>query len=394
MRGTEVRALLCVAAAGLGFVLLGTPPSASAPLGPQGPPGSGVERRVLTRTALESGGGRRNSVAIGADGRGLISYDGWRRLQVAHCTDLACTSATVSTLDTCDLCEPHTSIAIGADGLGLISYTGSSVEHPRVVHCSDVACSSATISTLGEPDHFAFGISSIAIGADGLGLIGFIEPKGLIPKVAHCSNVKCSTATISPLDKSVAFRDGMGVAIGADGLGLFSYAAFGTLKVAHCSNLDCSSVTSTVIDDDDNDNGVGDWSSIAIGTDGLGLVSYLDRANGALKAAHCSNVKCSAATTATIDSSGDIGGFTSLAIGADGLGVISYEAPQTRLGPLKVAHCSNVACSSATSHTLDAAGNLFGTSVAVGVDGFPLVSWYENGSGLQVVHCSNFFCIP
>ena len=56
-----------------------------------------------------------SSVAIGTDGLPLISYAGFHELQVAHCADLACTSATIITLKSCQ-CELFTSIAIGADG--------------------------------------------------------------------------------------------------------------------------------------------------------------------------------------------------------------------------------------------------------------------------------------
>ena len=187
------------------------------------------------------------------------------------------------------------------------------------------------------------------------------------------------------------------VTIGADGLGLIAYtgSSVGRLQVAHCSNIACTSSTTATLDKGD----LGDWSSITTGADGLGLISYLDRGNGfqgSLKVAHCSNATCSSATSATLDS-GDIGGFTSIAIGSDALGLVSYEAPQTRLGPLKVAHCSNVECSAAATSTVDTAGNISGTSVAVGADGLGLVSyWHYNqtSGGLEVVHCSNVFCIP
>jgi hypothetical protein len=186
------------------------------------------------------------------------------------------------------------------------------------------------------------------------------------------------------------FREGSGVTIGADGLGLTSYEASAHLKVAHCSNVACSSVTKATIDGSFD---VGGWSSITTGADGLGLISYLDRDNGSLKVAHCSDIICSSGTATTIDS-GDIGGFTSIAIGSDGLGIVSYEAPQTRQGELKIAHCSNTACTSATITTLDPAGDLFGTSVTPGADGLAIVSYHNQTSGLQVVHCSNVFCMP
>jgi hypothetical protein len=183
------------------------------------------------------------------------------------------------------------------------------------------------------------------------------------------------------------------VTIGGDGLGLFSYEAEPSLWVGHCSNVTCSAATVSRIDFEPPDGELGDWSSITTGSDGLGLVSYLDRDRGNLKVAHCENAGCSSATKTTIDT-GNIGGFTSIAIGSDGLGVITYESPQTALGPIKFAHCSNVGCSSATIATLDPTNNLFGTAVSIGADGLPIVAYHNQASGLQVLHCSNVFCIP
>jgi hypothetical protein len=65
---------------------------------------------------------------------------------------------------------------------------------------------------------------------------------------------------------------------------------------------------------------------VTIGADGLGLISYYDNTNDDLKVAHCSDVACSSATTATLDSIGNVGWYTSVTIGADGLGLIS-EVP-------------------------------------------------------------------
>ena len=42
--------------------------------------------------------------------------------------------------------------------------------------------------------------------------------------------------------------------------------------------------------------------------------------NNSLKVAHCSNIACTSATTATLDSAGQVGVSTSVTIGVDGLG--------------------------------------------------------------------------
>ena len=100
---------------------------------------------------------------------------------------------------------------------------------------------------------------------------------------------------------------------------------------------------------------VGEFSSIAIGADGLPVMSYDDRTNGALRVAHCGNVTCTAANTLStvVDSAGSGNSFSSIAIGADGLPVVSYH----NQGHLAVAHCGNVTCTAGnTLMTVDSAG--------------------------------------
>jgi hypothetical protein len=95
----------------------------------------------------------------------------------------------------------------------------------------------------------------------------------------------------------------------------------------------------------DSTGDVGRYTSIAIGSDGLGLIAYYANTNSDLKIAHCSNVDCSSADIYTLDSLGSAGWYPSLAIGADGLGLISYSAAADYYEfNLKTAHCSNEFC--------------------------------------------------
>jgi hypothetical protein len=84
------------------------------------------------------------------------------------------------------------------------------------------------------------------------------------------------------------------------------------------------------------------YPSVTIGADGFGLISYYDKTNGDLKVAHCSDTNCTSATITALDETGDVGKYTSITIGADGLGLISYY-DNTNDG-LKVAHCENAFC--------------------------------------------------
>ena len=169
---------------------------------------------------------------------------------------------------------------------------------------------------------------------------------------------------LATLDSGGTVGQHTSITIGADGLGLISYydATNKDLKVAHCANVACSSLTPTTpvtLDSGTSvDGDVGQYTSITIGTDGLGLISYYDATNGELKVAHCTNPRAAPPRTrhAAGQYAATLGGTPSITIGTDGLGLISYY--DNTNGNLKVAHCANRACSSVTVTTLDSAGTV------------------------------------
>ncbi|MBK9609128.1 MAG: hypothetical protein IPO58_22910, partial [Betaproteobacteria bacterium] len=95
---------------------------------------------------------------------------------------------------------------------------------------------------------------------------------------------------------------------------------------------------------------VGQYASITVAPDGLPVMSYSDATNGDLKVAKCGNAACSSGNTLTaVDTPGLVGRYSSIAIGADGLPVISYDDQSN--GTVKVAKCGNAACSLANTLT-------------------------------------------
>ena len=329
------------------------------------------------------------SATIGVDGLGLILFrnENTSTLNVAHCSNTACSAATVEPVGVFGVSG---SLTIGSDGLGLISSMAQADGGGNVLksaRCVDVACSDFTVATLsgsGSPYD-----TSIAVGTDGLALIAYYESPytGGDLKVAHCSNPACTSATFSTLDSDGNVGLNPSLTIGADGLGLISYGDLSTegIKVAHCSNVPCTAATITPLDTNASS------TSITIGADGLGLISYRDSSADDLKVAHCSNVLCTTATITPIDDSGGQG--SSITTGNDGLGVIAYVNASA---DLKVAHCSNATCSMATLATVDSTSNFGGgLSVTIGTDGFPLISYRDATNGdLRVAHCSNALCTP
>jgi hypothetical protein len=294
----------------------------------------------------------------------------------------------------------YASIAIGADGLPVIAYLDDTADALKVTHCGNIACSSGnTITTVDNPANLVGAAASIAIGADGLPVIAYRDLTASALKVAHCGNVSCSagntlTTVDDPATGGVASH--MSLAIGTDGLPIVSYQAGGALKVAHCGDAGCTAGNVlTVVED--LTNPVGEYNSIAIGADGLPVISYVELNANDLRVLHCGNVTCTAGNTAlTVDSLNIVGTQSSIAIGADGRPVIAYQ--DNSLWSIKVLRCGNAACSSGNTATTldDIAGFVTDPAVAIGADGLPVVAYRESttaGTGaLKVAHCGNAGC--
>lgn len=378
-----------------------------------------MRKRVLAAAGLCviletgcGGVGEYTSLAIGGDGRGLISYQDTPNglLKVAHCEDAACGTASLSTIDgggeNTRSVGAWTSAAIGIDGLGLISYV-QGTDDLKVAHCEDTACMSARTSTLDARAGAAY--TSLAIGRDGLGLIAYRNHFSGDLRVAHCHDIPCATATVSTLDRLQQVGEYSALAIGSDGLGLIAYhdRNEGLLKVAHCEDTACTSATLSTIENGPQVRGVsgyvGAHADVAIGSDGLGLISYYESPVGNLRVAHCADVACTRADAVTIIAAagqrGRLGTDTSVTIGADGLGLISFKGSFTSFAEddLMVAHCQDLACRSAIVTTLDRdRQNLTGwfTSAATGADGLGLISSWRPGpaAALRVAHCRDVDC--
>ena len=154
-------------------------------------------------------------------------------------------------------------------------------------------------------------------------------------------------------------RDRRGRLAGDQLPGLFACA----LKVAKCNDAACAGGDETITTVDDPANSVGLYTSLAIGADGLPVISYRDNTAGRLKVAKCNDAACAGGdeTITTVDDpANSVGFYTSLAIGADGLPVISYR--DNTAGSLKVAKCNDAACAGGdeTITTVDDSGQLRG----------------------------------
>jgi predicted regulator of Ras-like GTPase activity (Roadblock/LC7/MglB family) len=166
---------------------------------------------------------------------------------VAKCANAACSggASTLSTVDSAGDVGYYTSIAIGADALPVIAYYDLTNADLKVAKCANAACSGgastlSTVDSAGEVGRF----TSISIGADALPVIAYFANTNLDLKVAKCANAACTTgtSTLSTLDSAGNVGQHASIAIGADGLPVIAYLDNNDidLKVAKCANLFCA----------------------------------------------------------------------------------------------------------------------------------------------------------
>jgi hypothetical protein len=293
----------------------------------------------------------------------------------------------------------HTSIAVPPDGRPVVAYQNSTQGRLYFMRCGNAACSSGNIfRELDSTPGNEVGVdTSIAIGSDGFPVIAYHNETAGTLKVAKCANLDCAGGTVvttvddHPVDTVGADTS---IAVGGDGLPVISYydSTAGGLKVAKCVNVNCTGLNIiTMVHNPPND--VGRNTAIAVGSDGLPVIAYRDATVGNLNVARCLSAACNTGATVTAVAVGAAGGRLDLALGADGLPVISYERTESQNSEIRVVKCGNAACNAGnTNNPLYYAFGLGGaaSSIAIGADGLPVISHW--GPGLRVSKCGDAAC--
>ncbi|KPJ71744.1 hypothetical protein AMJ50_00130, partial [Parcubacteria bacterium DG_74_3] len=123
---------------------------------------------------------------------------------------------------------------------------------------------------------------------------------------------------------------------------------------------------------------VGFYSSIAIGINGYPVISHQNQSGGtpSLLVTKCNNLSCSDSTTTKITYGTEAqGSYSSIAIGTDGFPVISHR-DTFGTSSLLVTKCNNLSCSNSTTTKITYGSDSVGSysSIAIGTDGFPVIS--------------------
>jgi hypothetical protein len=349
--------------------------------------------------------GRYNSIAMPSDGLPIVAYrdDSSVSLKLAKCDSATCSGLVATSELESGGFTP--AIAIAGDGLPIIAHVNNS-NSLRVIKCSEPTCSAGNAATSVAPSGTFDGTAPVAIAvpSDGRAIITHLDPAGFALRVTKCGNIACSAANITTTidGGSGAIRGSYAsVAVPSDGLPVIAYSddQNSDLKIAKCTNSDCS--TGATLTTVDNVGNVGKGASVAIGLDGLPVVSYVDSSNARLRVLKCGNASCSAGNSINLVESDPqfpvAATSTTIAVPADGLPIIGYVAFANSF-TLRTAKCSSGACSGssvrswvdATTAVETAPGRI---AVAVGADGLPVFSYYNHvNQRLKAIKCSNSAC--
>jgi hypothetical protein len=309
--------------------------------------------------------GHNPSIAVGTSGNPMVSYYDWTNqdLKFATCDQSASANgncdqsddwATV-TVDAEGIVGWTTSMALDANGHPVICYQDVTNEDLKFATCDLPASANGncdqsgdwatlTVDAAGEVGHNP----SMAVDTSGNLMVSYYDSTNEDLKFAVCDlsasvNGNCDQGG----DWSVATVDAVGVvgrfssvAVDSNGDPSISYwdQTDGDLRVAVCDasesangNCDQTGDWSTVTVDALGD--VGQFTSIAVDSEGNPLISYHDSTNRDLKFAICelsasANGNCDQTgdwSVETVDLVGDVGRFTSIAVVTDGKPAISYH---------------------------------------------------------------------
>ena len=199
-------------------------------------------------------------------------------------------------------------------------------------------------------------------------------------------------ASLSVVDDPPANNvDEPALAIGADGLPVMSYwdSTDGDLKFARCVDSACRRPAQVRVLD--ATGSTGRYNAIAIGSGGLPVISYVSSSTSELRLARCLDAACASVELRTLDT--DVGQSRTAIVVPPG--DLRPAVAYARSNQLHLIRCANTECSSTTGRTLvDLTGvTSIGPSMALGADGFPVIAYYDlNNGALKFARCANAEC--
>jgi hypothetical protein len=262
-----------------------------------------------------------------------------------------------------------TGTQVADSSLGTADFADSAVTTP------DLANASVTAPKLADG---AVTATKIAIGAVGAAQVNLSQvqarltancPPGMsLRGIGSGGTAICNNALSYPVSDGVYGRGGL--ALRADGRPVYTGLdlSTGELRFGQCLDTACEATSYTVLD---TPAGLGEWSAVAIRSDGRPVIAYGISVSGIaqVRLRVCNQPSCLTSAIVPVDTSGAYGGGgVSLALRADGVPLVGF---QTAPDDMRLYICSDPACSSGQSRLIEAAGS---------TGHYPAVIWRANGN--------------
>lgn len=279
-------------------------------------------------------------------------------------------------------------IAVGNDGNPVIVYEDRGEEDLIFYKCNDPMCTSGTRRNLGYSEHSS--TLDVEIGADGNPVIAYKRNTWLA--VYKCDNVDCSSGSYRNVYSNTGAYSYISLAIGSDNNPVISYYDDDSddLNIYKCNDSSCSGGIQRRLDY--STSNIGQYTSIAIGSDGYPIISYKDATGRDLEFYKCEDINCSSGIQRTLDTNIYNGGESSIAIGNDGYPIISYvyEGYYDYQDEIYFYKCDDLSCSSGSSRILDT-DTLNDVSMLIDSSGNPIIAYGQKGR-LKVYRCNDSLC--
>lgn len=168
----------------------------------------------------------------------------------------------------------------------------------------------------------------------------------------------------------------------------YSNTLISRFEVVRCTDDACTSTT-TATNPDSTASTISDVRGVASGS----FVAFAYRATvsgvSQIRLTTCQNGDCTSSTSSLVENNTQSGTSIGLALGADGFPILSYFSD---LNQLRVAKCSNASCTSSTKTNVDTGTNAgVDSDVEINASGLPVIA-YSNDVDVKIAYCGNASC--
>lgn len=223
------------------------------------------------------------SMAIRPSGRPLIAYwhSSFQDLNVYDCSNQACTTGSIRTLESENQVGLDPSIIIGDNLNPLIAYARSDNPQLRLWICADEDCVGGDRIKLDTDDAEGFPTHAMALRSSGLPVIVYRKTYASDVMLYDCTAPDCSTGTSRLLYSGVDVQSAS-IGLLADDSPFIAFSEYidgnYDLVMVRCLDPSCAATAMTTY----TDGNAGSLPDVAIRADGNPLVVFHDVGNGAL----------------------------------------------------------------------------------------------------------------